>query len=76
MDLSSSRFLEDWEEVVSGGRCWGAGLGEAGLGAEPMEPALLDWPCGTPVAAPVPPVPPPPPLPPAQSSRPVVSSER
>lgn len=42
VDLSSSRVLEDWEvEVARGARGWGVGLGDAGLGADPIEPVLL-----------------------------------
>lgn len=48
VDLSSSNVLEGCEAVdATGGRGWGVGLGDAGLGAEPTEPALLCCPCGT-----------------------------
>lgn len=63
VDLSSSNVLEGCEVVdATGGRGWGVGLGDAGLGAEPTEPALLGCPCGT--------------LPPAaQISRPAAPSD-
>lgn len=42
VDLSSSRVLEDCEvEVARGALGWGVGLGDAGLGADPIEPVLL-----------------------------------
>ena len=42
VDLSSSSVLEDCEVVVArGGLDWGVGLGDAGLGADPIEPVLL-----------------------------------
>lgn len=42
VDLSSSNVREGCEVVVErGGRGCGVGLGDAGLGADPTEPALL-----------------------------------
>lgn len=52
VDLSSSSVREGCEALVAvvvvvverGGRDCGVGLGDAGLGADPTEPALLGWP--------------------------------
>lgn len=42
VDLSSSRVRDACDVVVArGGRGWVVGRGDAGLGADPTEPALL-----------------------------------